>query len=45
MRAKEAWISEFADAKLRADRTGSEIASVHSASDRVGCNAIADKFR
>jgi general secretion pathway protein G len=38
------WVSEFADAELRADHTAPKIASVHSASDRVGCAPIPYKF-
>jgi general secretion pathway protein G len=38
---KKDWVPDITDPDLRTDQTVTEIASVHSASERLGCNGIA----
>ena len=38
---KKDWVSDITDPELRAEPTVPEMASVHSASDQVGCNGLA----
>jgi len=38
---KKDWVPDITDPELRTNQTVAEIASVHSASGRVGCNGIA----